>query len=152
MEARLTVKFSSLNDWQVHAALLLVDCNDFKSVNDQYGHDQGDRLLQKFASTVEQFAGRPGHAARLGGDEMVVLIPCSDMEALTVSAAYLRDRLAGISLEVDGREIQRSAAVGHALLPATGDFRAALKSADIELFKQKPVRVDLTKVSGLRDC
>jgi diguanylate cyclase (GGDEF)-like protein/PAS domain S-box-containing protein len=131
--------------------LLLVDCDDFKSVNDQYGHDQGDRLLQKFAITLEQFAGRTGHAARLGGDEMVVLIPCSDLEVLAVSAANLRDRLAGISLEVDGREVQRGAAVGYALLPASGDFRAALKSADIELLRQKRVRVDLTRCLRLRE-
>ncbi|HCY88603.1 MAG TPA: GGDEF domain-containing protein [Desulfobacteraceae bacterium] len=57
------------------AALIIIDLDKFKPVNDTYGHDAGDRLLKAVAERLQIAVGKRGYAARLGGDEFVVLFP-----------------------------------------------------------------------------
>src|SRR5690606_10349345 len=67
-------------------ALLFMDLNGFKGINDTHGHDTGDAVLQEIARRLTAACGKEGVLARLGGDEFVVLLPNSSREAASEMA------------------------------------------------------------------
>jgi diguanylate cyclase (GGDEF)-like protein/PAS domain S-box-containing protein len=131
--------------------VFLVDCDDFKSVNDRYGHVHGDRLLREIAATLTCFSGRPSHAARLGGDELVVLLPCADRAHLTELSDRLSVSLEAISIDVDGTPVSRTVAVGSAFLPLNGELRQAIAEADILMLSSKRQRVAFGRSDRTRE-
>jgi diguanylate cyclase (GGDEF)-like protein/putative nucleotidyltransferase with HDIG domain len=78
--------------------LCLVDVDDFKRVNDRFGHPAGDRILSQLATRLRQ----SGEAFRLGGDEFALLLPGYDTEAAVTAATSVVDRIAGLELEQAG--------------------------------------------------
>src|SRR6476646_3634877 len=84
-------------------ALILFDIDDFKSVNDRFGHAMGDMLLRRMAERVQEVLGSAGIAARYGGDEFVILLPCSTR----VDAERVQQRLDAVvgadPMELDTR-------------------------------------------------
>ncbi len=119
-----------------HTAVLLVDLDNFKAVNDSLGHGPGDELLVVVA---ERFRGcvRPGDTvARLGGDEFVILLEgTSEPEALAAAdriLATLRHPLV-----LDGRPIVVQASIGLATSVETGDGDALLRNADLAMYAAK---------------
>ena len=119
-------------------ALLFVDVDNFKSINDTLGHNFGDRVLQGIARRLQGAAGGGGLLARLGGDEFTVLI--EDIE----SVAEVESRAAAIvttlqhPLTIDGRALSTSASVGASLYPDHAeDAEGLLRAADVALFRAK---------------
>ncbi|HWT31079.1 MAG TPA: EAL domain-containing protein [Propylenella sp.] len=119
-------------------ALLLIDLDNFKDVNDSGGHDAGDALLKAFARRLEEAAGRAGFVARLGGDEFVVLLLKEAERAATERwAASLLSRLRE-PLAVGGRANSVRLSAGLTVFP--GDGKAAselLKNADLAVYEAK---------------
>ena len=70
-----------------------IDLDGFKHVNDRYGHDEGDRVLQVVAQTLRGSIRRPDTLARLGGDEFALLLPQTDLENAQTFVPRLRDEL-----------------------------------------------------------
>ena len=119
-------------------ALLFVDVDNFKSINDTLGHNFGDRVLQGIARRLQAAAGGAALLARLGGDEFTVLI--EDIE----SVAEVESRAAAIvttlqhPLTIDGRALSTSASVGASLYPDHAeDAEGLLRAADVALFRAK---------------
>ncbi|MDH5833392.1 sensor domain-containing diguanylate cyclase [Luteimonas kalidii] len=107
-------------------ALLYVDLDGFKAANDLGGHDAGDRLLQDVAARLTQGLRHGDVAARIGGDEFVVVLPgCRDATAARRVADALRDRLRRID-HLAGQPFQLDASVGIACFPGDGDDVATL--------------------------
>ncbi len=128
-------------------ALILADIDDFKPVNDSWGHDAGDKLLCRFAerlravvNSVEEVEARP---ARLGGDEFVLIV---QLQAdLDVPFRKVLDRLGkslvdefSASTMIDDRSHQFSGSFGIAIFPADGRTVAQLmKAADVAMYAAK---------------
>ncbi|WP_202842331.1 diguanylate cyclase domain-containing protein [Luteimonas saliphila] len=107
-------------------ALLYLDLDGFKAANDLGGHDAGDRLLQDVAGRLRQGLRHGDVAARVGGDEFVVLLPgCRDANAARRVADALRARLRQVDRVAD-RPFQLDASVGVACFPGDGDDAASL--------------------------
>ncbi|TYT24917.1 diguanylate cyclase [Luteimonas viscosa] len=107
-------------------ALLYVDLDGFKAANDLGGHDAGDRLLQDVAGRLKQGLRHGDVAARVGGDEFVVLLPgCRDAAAARRVAEGLRARLRQVD-RVAERPFQLDASVGVACFPGDGEDAASL--------------------------
>ncbi|MGH8229539.1 MAG: putative bifunctional diguanylate cyclase/phosphodiesterase, partial [Steroidobacteraceae bacterium] len=119
-------------------ALLIVDLDNFKSVNDTLGHTFGDRVLQAIGARLERAAGPRSFIARLGGDEFTILLErIESEEAVTDRAGVLLEALQQ-PLGVEGRVISTSASVGASLYPDhAGDADALLRAADVALFRAK---------------
>jgi len=119
-------------------ALLYIDLDGFKSVNDVGGHDAGDRLLQDVAARLTESLRHGDVAARVGGDEFVILLPgCRDASAAAQVAEALRHQLRRVYRLAD-RPFQLDASVGIACFPADGsDAATLLAHADREMYAVK---------------
>jgi diguanylate cyclase (GGDEF)-like protein/PAS domain S-box-containing protein len=123
---------------EARIALLFLDLDGFKQVNDNLGHLAGDELLVKVAGRIGQRLRQSDTAARLGGDEFAVLLEdVRAPEAVDAIAADISRRLCA-PYEIDGEEVVISAAVG-AALSVTGQERPddILRSADSAMYQAK---------------
>ena len=123
---------------QQRLALLFVDVDNFKSINDTLGHSFGDRVLQHIAQRLHAATGAGGLLARLGGDEFTVLLEdVASTEQVETHAAQIVATLQQ-PLMVDGRVLTTSASVGASLYPDhAADAEGLLRAADVALFRAK---------------
>jgi diguanylate cyclase (GGDEF)-like protein len=119
-------------------ALLFVDLDNFKSINDTLGHNFGDRVLQSITERLRAASGARALLARLGGDEFTVLM--EDVKSFEEVAA-LADALVATLQEpllIDGRILSTSASIGASVFPDhAADSEALLRAADVALFRAK---------------
>ncbi len=119
------------------AALLLLDLDHFKDVNDSLGHAAGDELLRTMAARMTGRLRREDVLARLGGDEFAVLLPDCDAAAATAAAAGLRAVL-DEPVVLDEVRVQVGGSIGIALSPDHGtDIATLLRLADIAMYRAK---------------
>ena len=124
-------------------ALLLIDLDNFKSLNDTWGHDKGDLLLKQVAQRLRACVREVDTVARLGGDEFVVLI--DDAGVLAADAIVTARKVAekvlarlGMPYDVDGREHRSGSSIGVSLLGAeTRTVEEVLKRADVAMYQAK---------------
>ena len=123
---------------QERVALLLLDVDHFKRVNDSLGHHVGDRLLLGLADRLRRTAQDRDLVARLGGDEFVVVIcGLTRIEEVSARVERLAAALPG-SVTVDNREVLATASIGCAVYPDHGRSPAhMLKHADIAMYRAK---------------
>jgi diguanylate cyclase (GGDEF)-like protein len=122
-------------------AVMLVDLDDFKQINDSLGHSAGDILLVSLAARLKRLARGSDTVARLGGDEFIVLVPdlppaevvdIADRIARKLSSEFAR------AIDVGGRRVSTSASIGIALYPDNGaDMEDLLKHADAAMYESK---------------
>ncbi len=119
-------------------AVLFVDLDGFKSINDTLGHGAGDELLRQFAERMSEVVGASGLVARLGGDEFVVAVEdVEDVYALASVTEGIRAELAK-PFRVAGRECWVTASIGIALFPRDGtDPEPLISSADTAMYHAK---------------
>ena len=119
-------------------ALMLIDIDDFKLVNDSFGHEVGDKLIQAIADILSKTLRRADTVARLGGDEFAVIIEgISDAED-AISIADNLTTLLEHNVKLDDQETYTSASIGIAVYPGDGkDARTLLKNADTAMFRAK---------------
>jgi diguanylate cyclase len=121
-----------------HVALLFIDLDKFKPINDTYGHAYGDLLLKEVAKRLHDCMRESDTACRLGGDEFVALLSEIGGEdaAMTVATKIL-GRLT-LPYEIVGHVFDISASIGVALYPEDGaDGKALMKSADLAMYEAK---------------
>jgi diguanylate cyclase (GGDEF)-like protein len=119
-------------------ALLFVDLDNFKSINDTLGHNFGDRVLQLVAERLRTAAGPRSVLARLGGDEFTVLI--EDVKSHEEVLERSNEIVSALQqpLSIKGRVLSTSASVGASLYPEhASDADALLRAADVALFRAK---------------
>jgi diguanylate cyclase (GGDEF)-like protein len=118
-------------------ALLLMDIDNFKLVNDQYGHDSGDALLQTVAATLDELATDPMMAGRLGGDEFALFLIAPDRLQLDAAVAHAIQALDRALREGDFAYGARLS-IGVAAYPAhASDVGTLRKNADLSLYEAK---------------
>lgn len=119
-------------------ALILIDLDRFKSVNDTLGHPVGDELLRKVAGRLRTTIRQTEMLARLGGDEFAAWIPASsDSDVLARLAGRIIDLL-GRPFLIDGMQVHIGASLGIAVAPQDGTtYEALMKSADLALYSAK---------------
>ncbi|GAA0227856.1 putative bifunctional diguanylate cyclase/phosphodiesterase [Cryptosporangium japonicum] len=121
-----------------HPALLLVDLDGFKAVNDTRGHGVGDQLLVAVAGRLRGAVRATDTVARLGGDEFAVLLPGAAAEAdATAVAAVILERVSAPVTVGEGAPVSVRASVGIALADASSTAETLLRDADLALYGAK---------------
>ena len=121
-------------------ALLVVDIDYFKAVNDAHGHDAGDDVLREFATRVKKSIRGIDLACRYGGEEFVIVMPETDMAVAAIVAERIRRRIAGepFSIRSGAAALDVTISIGLAALAGVEDTPAhILKRADQALYRAK---------------
>ncbi|MEA2692794.1 MAG: hypothetical protein QOJ16_2181, partial [Acidobacteriota bacterium] len=141
---RLTQTLALARRHKSRLAVLFLDLDQFKVVNDTLGHAAGDRLLIEIAGRLEHTVRETDTVARVGGDEFTFLLPdigdMGDMGGGADAARTAQKILDAVArpLEVDGHRLYVTTSIGISLFPADGeDAEALLSSADIAMYRAK---------------
>lgn len=121
------------------AALLVIDVNRFKEINDSHGHRVGDRALKAVAATLMKRLRQTDIVARIGGDEFAALLPYANAAQASVVVQSLRDAVADCSIETpEGAKLTLSISVGVVLIDErTESDEAVLAAADHAMYRDK---------------
>ncbi|MEU5072996.1 bifunctional diguanylate cyclase/phosphodiesterase [Streptomyces asoensis] len=133
-------------------ALMLIDLDRFRSVNDTLGHLAGDRLLLQIAERLRLALPRGAEVARLGGDEFAVLLPVAD--STTSASRVARGLVAdlGSPLDLDGLTLVLEASAGVAVFPDHAlDAEGMLRRADVAMYQAKRDRTGVEVYESKRD-
>jgi diguanylate cyclase (GGDEF)-like protein/PAS domain S-box-containing protein len=143
LERQLAMQVARCRRYGEIGALLVIDLDSFKQVNDTYGHKVGDELLAVIATELQHRLRGTDVVSRLGGDEFAVLLPGTTVEDARKVASILGEAIASCSVAVEGVErISVDASVGVAALDAdTQGGEAALMEADRAMYSAKGPRV-----------
>ncbi len=119
-------------------ALLMLDLDGLKPVNDSFGHHYGDRLLQAITEVIQRNVRATDTPARYGGDEFVILLPDTDASGGFVVAEKLRKDIGGLSIRVNERSVHTSVSIGLVAYPDDGGTVEELMAAvDAALYEAK---------------
>ncbi|MET0684217.1 MAG: PAS domain S-box protein [Solirubrobacteraceae bacterium] len=139
-EAALEHQVARCARYGERAAILLLDLDGFKAVNDTHGHLAGDRLLQHVAAVLRARLRAGDVVARLGGDEFAALLPHVDGDEAARIAAGLEAALAAEPVRYEGAPVTARASIGVAAIdPAAGGERS-LRDADRAMYEVKRSR------------
>jgi len=135
---RGNMEYSRATRHDARLSLLIIDCDYFKNVNDEYGHLVGDSLLVHLCQTLQKQIRDIDFLARYGGEEFVVLLPDCDLDNAVHKANVIRDAVAKNHFYKEGQLIEMTISLGVACLDASHpSFEKLLQAADDALLEAK---------------
>lgn len=138
--SRLSDEIDRAERFATPLSLVMLDIDKFKSVNDNYGHQQGDRVLVEVARVLRRLSRDVDLPARYGGEEMAVVLPQTDLAGAELQAERMRAAIEGMQIQrLDGGGLLPiTASFGVASFPHEGtDKTALIASADAALYRAK---------------
>jgi len=137
LQDRLRHSVSTAHRTNEPLALLLMDLDQFKEINDTLGHDHGDRLLRQIGSRLQRVLRDTDTVARLGGDEFAVVVPSADRVGAEIVAGKLEAALEH-PFQLEDMTVQARASVGIALYPEHAtDAETLVQRADVAMYVAK---------------
>jgi len=120
-------------------ALLMLDLDEFKSINDRHGHLAGDRYLRAVAATVRAQLRSADMPCRYGGDEFSLLLPETDLQGARTIAERIREAVAQLEVEAEGAFLRSTVSIGVAAFPehSTDEAKDLMRHADEALYRAK---------------
>jgi diguanylate cyclase (GGDEF)-like protein len=119
-------------------SLMMIDIDRFKAINDRFGHDVGDRVIEHVAALCREGKRASDTVARIGGEEFVMLLPETPLDSAHLVAERLRRRIADTPLLDAAARVALTASIGVAEADGrTGDIAALMKRADEALYQAK---------------
>ncbi|MDT8398466.1 MAG: diguanylate cyclase [Pseudomonadales bacterium] len=135
---QLEQAWSATTRSELPLSVMVVDIDDFKRINDTFGHAAGDIVLREAAETLRSSARRGDSACRIGGEEFLVICPDTDINAAMKSAERLRTTLEGRRMAIGQQEQHITVSIGVATRRAcTSDIDALVSAADQALYAAK---------------
>jgi diguanylate cyclase (GGDEF)-like protein len=122
------------------AALLYLDLDRFKPINDKYGHAAGDVVLQEIARLMQGSVRASDFAARLGGDELALVLWNLDASQMAAKMQSLEALIGSASFEAGGDKLELGASIGGVMLAPDDTLSSALSRADAAMYARKQER------------
>lgn len=137
----LTAEWNRAVRMQHSIALLLIDIDYFKHLNDNYGHQEGDQCLIALASAMQSSLARSGDLlARYGGEEFAIILPATELSGAKVVAATIHDAVHALHIQNEtssGAFVTVSIGIAVERSPLTASPESLIKSSDLALYKAK---------------
>jgi len=118
-------------------SVMMLDVDNFKRINDEYGHDVGDLILKQLADVIVRCVRSSDIAARLGGEEFVVALPKTNLDSALTVADRIRQEFKKSKVKLNGEEVGTTVSVGIASFEEGYDLERLLKEADEALYEAK---------------
>lgn len=118
-------------------AVLMLDMDEFKNINDMFGHAQGDEVLIRAVEIIQEDVRSSDEVYRFGGEEFVILLAATKLAEATQIAERLRAKIEGLTLEQDGVRIITTSSIGIAMLHASDSIESLLDRADSAMYSAK---------------
>lgn len=121
-----------------YLSIILIDIDNFKTINDTYGHMTGDSCLIALANLLQQHVRRSDILCRYGGEEFILVLPATNLEGATQHAEKIRRLVEDQVVELDGQQIRFTISLGVSVYPVHGDsYKVTLNKADDALYASK---------------
>jgi len=121
----------------INAAMLFVDVDGLKMINDTFGHRAGDEALVQIANLLSKGVRHSDVVARIGGDEFGILLECSDEGSAQETAARLIDQISECDFMHDGEALPLGVAIGVGMITALDTAEAIMDRADEAMYARK---------------
>jgi diguanylate cyclase (GGDEF)-like protein len=136
-----TREFNRAKRYSTSLSVLMIDVDEFKAVNDTFGHSVGSSILKELAAELTSKLRTEDIVGRLGGDEFLIFLPHTTQSSAHVLAERLRENMDSKIFGINGHAIHITISIGVApLSPQMGDLTALMDAADIALYKAKSRR------------
>ena len=138
LEEYVETLVTSVQRKRAHVAILMLDLDYFKMVNDTYGHDAGDAVLKALSTLLKQSVRASDLVIRYGGEEFLIILIDSEGEAADQVAEKIRLAVESLKVQVAGITLQKTISIGIADFPTDSDtFWQAVKFADVAMYQAK---------------
>ena len=135
-EQKMTKAFLATNNGRSYAFLMLIDVDDFKKINDTYGHEVGDALLSKISVILRENLAEQDIPARFGGDELAIIVANSSEENVIAQAIMLKNKLCSLCLP-SYENIRCTVSIGIASAKDCDSITTWIRNADQMLYEVK---------------
>ncbi len=131
--------FDRAKDLRGECGVLVIDLDEFKALNDTYGHSAGDHVLRVFSATLKQHLRTTDICARAGGEEFWVALPGSTLQECIVVASRIKSSVADTIIQFGGMGLRLTVSIGvtNAYLETTADIELVIQEADRALLTAK---------------
>lgn len=133
----------------IRGAMLVIDADNFKAINDSYGHDRGDEALKSIAASIKATVRSPDLVGRIGGEEFGVFLPGAGLDQATTVAERIRLGVHNVSFVPDGTRRELSVSVGGASFDRRIGFDDLFRLADQQLYAAKQAGRNRVMVSPI---
>ena len=131
-------------------AVVMMDLDYFKAINDRFGHDSGDRILMAFADVIHSNIRSNDLAARMGGEEFCIIMPDSSPKASAAVADRIRSQIEATSVQTASGPVRATVSAGIAVRSAEPEtLQSLLNRADAALYEAKASGRNRVEISGL---
>ena len=135
---RGNAEFSRLQRTKNKFTVILLDCDLFKNVNDQYGHSFGDEVLKHICKICTEEIRNIDFFARYGGEEFILILPESEISGAVKTAERIQDSLANNCIAFEGKDVCVTLSLGICAVSSKHDnFEAVIKDADAAMYRAK---------------
>jgi diguanylate cyclase (GGDEF)-like protein len=147
---RLADEFERAMRYKVPLACLILDVDNFKRINDTFGHLRGDAVLKEIAARVTRSVRKPDIIARYGGEEVVVIMPQTGAEGAMAQAERIRRKIGEVPFGDNGNAIRVTVSVGVGVLQHNmmQDCEALIREADSALYQAKAAGKNKVVIGG----
>ena len=152
MFIHLTRELARAERLKSEVALLVMDCDNFKEINDNHGHHVGDRALREVASVLRGGVRPYDICVRYAGDEFIVVLSGCGADEAERKRMELKRAMEDVVFEVrPGRRLNLSISVGAAIYPHDGEtYEALLATGDARMYRDKTMRKQLARPASAR--
>ncbi len=140
---------SSLTQTAGHGTLLVIDADHFKTVNDRFGHERGDEVLQLIANAIRDNVREGDLVGRIGGEEFGVFLEDAGAEAADLAAERIRAAVNALFISSEGLAQRLSVSIGGAVCAGNAGFSELFRIADRRLYEAKRAGRNRVELGGL---
>lgn len=131
---------NSIEQWKEQEyplSIVVIDLDDFKRINDTYGHSAGDKTLKVIANTIAKKTDKKAFVARFGGEEFVIIFPHLDKNTLLDTLNLLRTNISSLPFTFKNNKVSMTTSIGCTHIKLNDNIRTSFERADAALYQAK---------------